>query len=109
MTEAELVARHVSLDGALHFRIERYEDGRLALGFEESQWHVHSDMLEPKGRSPEQVALALADDLLNDRLVIVIQTGEGDDRYSILDTIEDELEFSGTYARLEFRFWSGLR
>lgn len=109
MQEAELLDRRVSPDGVLHFRIERYEDGRLAFGFEESDWHQHPDMLQANGRTPEQVALAFAEDLVNDRLIIIRNRGDDEDRYWVLDTIEYELELSGTYALLEFRYWSGRR
>lgn len=109
MQEAKLLDRRVSPDGALHFRIERFDDGRLAFGFEESDWHQHPDMFEANGRTPEQVAFAFADDLVNDRLIIVRSHEEGEERYWVLDTIEYELELSGTYALLQFRLWSGRR
>ena len=107
MTGAEVLDRRTSPDGLLHIRIERYDDGSLAFGFEESDWHQHPDMFDAKGRTPEQVAWAFADDLVNDRLVIVHNRQE--DRYWVLDTIEYEPELSGTYAPLEFRYWSGGR
>jgi hypothetical protein len=105
MQDAEVLDRRTSPDGVLHFRVERYDDGRLAFGFEESDWHQHSDMFDARGRTPEQVAMAFADDLVSDRLVIV--HGKGDDNYWVLDAIEQELEYYGAYALLEFRFWSG--
>ncbi|KQU96588.1 hypothetical protein ASC89_17125 [Devosia sp. Root413D1] len=67
MTGAEVLDRRTSPDGLLHIRIERYDDGSLAFGFEESDWHQHPDMFDAKGRTPEQVAWAFADDLVNDR------------------------------------------
>jgi len=105
MPEAEVLDRRTSPDGRLHFRVERHGDGTLAFGFEECDWHQHPEMLQARGRTPEQVAQAFADDLINDRLVIVHNRQE--DRYWVLDTIEYELELSGTYAPLEVRYWSG--
>lgn len=79
----------------------------VTLGFEESPWHVHPELFSSD--LPEVAALSIVDDVISDRMVIVVDRSDGDLYISLLDTIEELLEFSGTYAPLEFRFWSGRR
>lgn len=103
---AEILARHVSPDGELVFRVER-EDGVISFGFEGLTWHLHPDTFEVNGRTPEQVALDVVGDLINDRMVVVIDRSDGQLEYGILETIELEPWVYGVEAPLEFRFWSG--
>jgi len=107
--EAEVLARHVSTDGTLTLVVQRLieADGPLIiLGFEESPWHVHPELFSSE--PPEVVALSLVDDIINDRMVIVVD--RSDDLYiSLLDTVEELLELHGALVPLEFRFWSGRR
>ena len=108
---AEVLARCTSPDGALVFCVEREteRDGRavVSFGFEGLSWHLHPDLFEAQGRSPEQVALDVVGGLINDRLIVVIDRSDDLLEYRILETIESELELSGTNAPLGFRFWSG--
>ena len=109
--EVEVLARHVSPDEALTLVVQRLReaDGSalILVGFEESDWHVHPELFSSD--PPDAVALGIVDDVINDRMVIVIEYPDGDPYISLLDTIEDVLEYAGTYASIEFRFWSGRR
>ena len=109
---AELLARHVSPDGQLVWRIERETEASgkvvISFGFEGLDWHLHPDFFEANGRSPEQIADDVTAGVIEDRHVVVIETFPDDPfRMYLLETIEQELELSGTYADLRFRFWSG--
>lgn len=103
---AEVLARHVSPDGELVFRVER-ESGIISFGFEGLVWHLHPDGFDARGRSPERVALDVVDDLISDRMVIVTEYEGGQLRRHILETVQMEIEFVGAQTRLEFRLWSG--
>jgi hypothetical protein len=109
---AEVLARHVSPDGELVWRVEREEEanGRIVIsfGFEGGPWHLHPESFEAHGRSPEQIASDVTNNLLHDRYVVVTEIRPaGEKEVRLLATIEYELEFSGTYAELRFRFWNG--
>jgi hypothetical protein len=108
---AELLARHISPDGALVWRVEREPepDGTISFGFEGQDWHLHPDVFEPRGRTPEQVVRDVTADLIEDRYIVVTLRENGSVEHGILETIELELEINGTYADLTFRFWSGRR
>jgi hypothetical protein len=73
---AELVARHVSPDGELVWRIEREveADGRVVVsfGFEGLDWHLHPEFFLANGREPLAVALDVTEDLVSDSSIVVI-------------------------------------
>jgi len=115
----EVVARHVSPDGKLVWRVQRdvTADGNAEYsgGFEGRAWHLHAELMS-RGGDPLANILALTDDLLADRLVIVKGSrpmqdspSETDVAYWLLDELEGEVEFNPNDSMLEFRFWSGRR
>jgi hypothetical protein len=108
---AELVARHVSPDGELVWRIEREveADGRVVIsfGFEGLDWHLHPEFFSANGREPLAIALDVTDDLVSDRSLVVISHWPGRVEYSILDDLEVLVEFKQLEEELGFRFWSG--
>lgn len=110
---AELLARHVSPDGALIWRVERETepDGRqtVSFGFEGLPWHLHPETFAANGRTAERIALDVTASLIGDRHIVVTRREGGETEHGLLETIELELELWGAYADLEFRFWSGRR
>jgi hypothetical protein len=112
---AELLARHVSLDGALVWRVERETEaeGRVTIscGFEGLPWHLHPDQFEPHGRSAEQIAADLTAGVLGDRHLIVTDGPEGARirRWLLTDLELEGLAEDSSSSDHEYRFWSGRR
>jgi hypothetical protein len=108
---AELVARHVSPDGELVWRVEREveADGRVVIsfGFEGLDWHLHPEFFLANGREPLTIGLEVTDDLVSDRSVVVISRWPEGVEYSIPDSLEVLVDFKHLEEELSFRFWSG--
>lgn len=98
----ELLARHVSPDGALTLLVERAAepDGTalISLGFERSGWHMHPSEAE---------ALAVVEAVLADRMVIVTTRRPHQAEHSLMLSIELEVDLYDPQDLMEFRLWSG--
>ena len=96
----EVLARHVSPDGALTLRVQRtIENGRplISIGFEESSWHFH-----PTAEEAMQIAHAV----LADRVVILTSTREGENYIELLDDLESAIDYKPAETTYRFRLWS---
>ncbi|RYE10335.1 MAG: hypothetical protein EOP22_04620 [Hyphomicrobiales bacterium] len=112
----EILARHVSPDGRLTWRVERYREADgvngYAAGFEDSFWHIHPDQLQRAGEDEEKLR-GLTADLLADRLVVVVEvwtppgTEAEDQNIRILGDLETEIDFKSNDEKWQLRFWSG--
>ncbi len=103
--KAELIARHVSPDGQLVFRIER-EEGAVSFGFEGLPWHLHPDQIASDETDPVQVAKSFTTDLIEDRYLIVINKFHERTAYRIAFSLEVEIDSKPSEQGLAFRFWS---
>jgi hypothetical protein len=103
-----LDAAHVSPDGILRFVIMR-DDDNVSLGFDGYVWHTHSDLLAVSYGVSEQTAVArFVEDLLNDRVIIVVSRVAGSIRdVWVTDDPASELLYKTEEEDIEFRFWSG--
>ncbi|MCJ2047852.1 immunity 50 family protein [Methylobacterium sp. J-078] len=104
-----IVERHVSPDGVLTFVVERLEDGQTLLGFEQSQWHTHPDLLVGQYGDTESTATsAYIDRLLRGTAVIGIRRREGAITEAwIMDDPAFEADAFAEGETLEMRHWDG--
>jgi hypothetical protein len=96
----EVLARHVSPDGALTLRVQRtIENGRslISMGFEESSWHFHPTAEE---------AMQIVDAVLADRVVILTSTREGENYTELLDDLDLAVGYKPGETSLRLRVWS---
>ena len=96
----EVLARHVTPDGALTLRVQRtIENGRplISMGFEESSWHFHPTAEE---------AMQIVDAVLADRVVILTSTRDGESYIELLDDLESAVDYKPAAASYRFRVWS---
>lgn len=97
---AEVLARHVSPDGALTLLVHRtIENGKplISMGFEESSWHFHPTA---------EAALRIVDAVLADRVVILASSREGENYIELLDDLESAVDYKPSEATYRFRVWS---
>jgi len=98
---AELLARHVSPDGALTLRVDRTieADGAalVTVGFEQSGWHFHPTADE---------ALGIVEEVLADRVVILISSVDGRIAYELMDDLEWDVDSKPADVPYRFRTWS---
>lgn len=97
---SEVLARHVSPDGALTLRVDRaIEDAVpvVSMGFEESGWHFHPTVAE---------ALRIVEEVLADRVIILISSTHGAIEYELMDDLEREIDTKPTDMTYRFRTWS---
>jgi hypothetical protein len=103
-----LTAEHVSPDGILRFIVLR-EGSDITLGFSGYEWHTHAELLVgPYGESEEEAAASFVDDLLSDKLVIVVSSigGVVKDVW-ITDDPASELSYAPAEESTLLRYWSG--
>ena len=114
--EFEVLERHVSPDGMLIFMLAKEGEDWTA-GFESSMapgfvdWHTHGSILAHGTEvSPEQATRSFIDEVLQDKVLIMIGGERGGRiRVIITDSPEDELQDKDQDETLIFRFWSGSR
>lgn len=70
-------SKHVSLDGALMFVVQR-KPGDITLGFEGTSWHTHGDLLAGEYGVPQEEAVArFMDELLQSQAIIAVASLQG--------------------------------
>jgi hypothetical protein len=110
---AEVLARYVSRDGELVWRIERQREADesivISFGFENVPWHLHPELFAAKGRSPKQIADDVTTDLLADRLVILVGRRQGRYEIRLLDDLESAIASKTPDEEFELRVWSGAK
>jgi hypothetical protein len=104
-----IIERHVSLDGVLTFIVERLDDGVTLLGFEESAWHTHPNLLDREdGVTDEAATSAYIDRLLRSVSVIGIRRkGGAIVEVWIMDDPVFEADAHADDETLEMRHWNG--
>ena len=111
----EVIERHISPDGVLICMLAKEgEDwitgleSSLAPGF--FDWHTHGSLLtEGTELGPEQVSRGLVDEILQDKVLIVIcQSGEKI-HMSLTCAPEFDLQNKDQDETITFRFWSGSK
>lgn len=100
--------KHRSPDGALTLVIER-DDSDTRIGFAESEWHVHADMLVGSwGETPEAAARRYAEAILASVASIgVLMHGDS----IVYAWVSEDPAFDADMAQqaetLRFRLWDG--
>jgi len=104
-----IVERHVSPDGVLTFIVEQLDDGDTLLGFQQSAWHTHPNLLDRNhGTTDEAAARSYIDQLLRSVSVIGIRRkGEAIVEVWIMDDPASEADAFADGETLEMRHWDG--
>lgn len=99
---------HRSPDGALTLVIER-DDGDIRIGFAESQWHFHADMLVGSwGETPDAAARRYADSILASVAPIgVLSQGDAIVYVWASEDPAFDADMAEQWQTLRFRLWDG--
>jgi len=104
-----IVERHVSPDGVLAFIVEQLDGGDTLLGFEQSAWHTHPNLLDREHNITDEAATrAYIDRLLHSVSVIGIR--RKDEAIVEVWIMDDPAFEADTFAEgetLEMRHWDG--
>ncbi|MEO9231134.1 MAG: hypothetical protein ABI216_19605 [Devosia sp.] len=116
MAAFKTLERHISPDGLLVLLVVEGPpiDGSLetlvTVGFESFDgWHVHLNLFvsKPNGRTWAQIGRDMARDVTDDKMLIAVSTRQGERCISLVQRIEDEVDFLQPGETVEYRFWSG--
>jgi hypothetical protein len=104
-----IIETHTSPDGVLTLIIDQLDDGDIAVGFTQSQWHTHANLLVGDHGATEEAALrTFVQAILSDRSVIAIRRqGETILRAEVTDDPEWDRQNISKGQTLELRYWSG--
>ncbi len=104
-----IVETETSTDGKLKLLVTEAKDGSIQLGFADSDWHTHPDIISSWLSVPESQAIeTLLTQITTDQLPIIISTDGG---VTIEPWISDNHQATLNYFGEEnciVRFWSGV-
>ncbi|MEQ1789607.1 MAG: hypothetical protein ABL857_04105 [Rickettsiales bacterium] len=111
---SSIIKKYISPDDELTFKVI-FDGEDITLGFEKTGFegfgcHTHGDILASENnKTPKEAANLFIDDLLSDRILIVIRHKENEKEVLFTCTPENELKYKQKDEELEFRFWSGSK
>ncbi|MGV8083626.1 MAG: hypothetical protein AB2L09_08370 [Coriobacteriia bacterium] len=71
------LGRHISPDSSLNLIVEQFDDD-IIVSFGDYPWHTHADLLVPYfGATQEEGLRGFIDEIMCDRLPIVVSTQDG--------------------------------
>ena len=104
------VLKHDSPEGELTLIVEEFEPGNLAVGFAQSQWHIHADRLPPRWGTDKQNAITtFVKAILRSEEVIGVRRKDGHivKVWIVEDDPASELDRVQPGETTEMRYWDG--
>src|SRR3954453_4418536 len=107
-----MTERYSTPDASLTLLVQRDEDD-ITIGFDGHPWHTHADIIaELRGQQdPEKALQSYLDDLMHDRLPIVLWKKAGVLTHAFVPDYPDQpisMKYCEPDESYEIRLWSGF-